>query len=157
MALNNPNSWLTIQQLMDAANNRSNQIIANTNFYTDYINSITKSSMAVSKEYFQQIAGLTTHIDMFYIQKESVDGEEFYLLTGDKLSDPEEFESIESTVRWVKEKYGTYKLIYIQSEDEEVESLFTNASVEWNIDDDTGLYFTEQNHGITAIANLNGV
>ncbi len=113
--------------------------------------------MAFSKEYFQQVVGLTTHIDMFYIQKEKVDEEEFYLLTGDKLSDPEEFESIESAVKWVKEKYGTYKLFYIQSEDEEVETLFTNASVEWNLDDDTGLYFTEQNHGITSIANLNGV
>ena len=149
MALNNPNSWLTIQQLMDAAN-KNNQIIANTNHYTDYINLITKSSMAVSKEYFQQVAGLTTNIDMFYIQKENVDGEEFYLLTGDTLPDPEEFASIENVIDWVKQKFGTYKVIYIQSENEDVESLFTNASVEWNIDDDTGLYFTEQNHGITA-------
>ena len=68
MALNNPNSWLTIQQLMDAAN-KNNQIIANTKFYTDYIDIITKSSMAVSKEYFQQFVGLTTNVDMFYIQK----------------------------------------------------------------------------------------
>ena len=156
MALNNPNSWLTIQQLMDTAN-KNNQIIANTNFYNDYIDIITKSSMAVSKEYFQQVAGLTTNIDMFYIQKENVDGEEFYLLTGDKLPDPEEFASIENVIDWVKQKFGTYKVIYIQSENEDVESLFTNASVEWNIDDDTGLYFTEQNHGITAIANVNGV
>ena len=156
MALNNPNSWLTIQQLMDTAN-KNNQIIANTNFYNDYIDIITKSSMAVSKEYFQQVAGLTTNIDMFYIQKENVDGEEFYLLTGDKLPDPEEFASIENVIDWVKQKFGTYKVIYIQSENEDVESLFTNLSVEWNIDDDTGLYFTEQNHGITAIANVNGV
>ena len=156
MALNNPNSWLTIQQLMDTAN-KNNQIIANTNFYNDYIDIITKSSMAVSKEYFQQVAGLTTNIDMFYIQKENVDGEEFYLLTGDKLPDPEEFASIENVIDWVKQKFGTYKVIYIQSENEDVESLFTNLSVEWNIDDDTGLYFTEQNHDITAIANVNGV
>ena len=97
MAINNPNSWLTIQQLMDTAN-KNNQIIANTNFYNDYIDIITKSSMAVSKEYFQQVAGLTTNIDMFYIQKENVDGEEFYLLTGDKLPDPEEFASIENVI-----------------------------------------------------------
>ena len=156
MAINNPNSWLTIQQLMDTAN-KNNQIIANTNFYNDYIDIITKSSMAVSKEYFQRIVGLTINVDMFYIQKENVDGEEFYLLTGDKLPDPEEFASIENVIDWVKQKFGTYKVIYIQSEDEDVESLFTNFSVEWNIDDDTGLYFTEQNHGITAIANVNGV
>ena len=156
MAINNPNSWLTIQQLMDTAN-KNNQIIANTNFYNDYIDIITKSSMAVSKEYFQRIVGLTINVDMFYIQKENVDGEEFYLLTGDKLPDPEEFASIENVIDWVKQKFGTYKVIYIQSENEDVESLFTNFSVEWNIDDDTGLYFTEQNHGITAIANVNGV
>lgn len=156
MALNNPYSRLTIQQLMDAAN-KNNQIIANTKFYTDYIDIITKSSMAVSKEYVQQIIGLTINVDMFYIQKENVDGEEFYLLTGDKLPYPEEFASIENVIDWVKQKFGTYKVIYIQSENEDVESLFTNFSVEWNIDDDTGLYFTEQNHGITAIANVNGV
>lgn len=156
MALNYPNSRLTIQQLMDTAN-KNNQIIATANFYNDYINSITKSSMAVSKEYFQQVVGLTTNVDMFYIQKENVDGEEFYLLTGDKLPDPEEFASIENVIDWVKQKFGTYKVIYIQSENEDVEPLFTNLSVAWNIDDDTGLYFTEQNHDITAIANVGGV
>ena len=149
MAFNNLNSCLTTQQLMDTAN-KNNQIIATTNFYNDYINSITKTGMALPKKYFHQTIGLTINVDMFYIQKENVDGEEFYLLTGDKLPDPEEFASIENVIDWVKQKFGTYKVIYIQSENEDVEPLFTNLSVEWNIDDDTGLYFTEQNHGITA-------